>query len=84
LIPLTATLSPVKGKKGTRRAASRSVSACSVDHFFERDIGLAFAAANQADLFQVVLGLEQIALLSVPHAVIGPRHGVIWIRGENK
>src|ERR1700739_1947650 len=36
-------------------------------------------AADDADLFEVVLGLEQIALLGLPRPIIGPRQRVIGI-----
>src|SRR5580693_1645672 len=54
-----------------------------VDHFLERDIFVARGvAADHRHLFQVVLGLEQVALLGLPHAVIGPGQGVVRIGGE--
>src|SRR5580693_2954716 len=54
-----------------------------VDHFLERDIFVALGvAANHRHLFQVVLGLEQVALLGLPHAVIGPGQRVVGIGGE--
>src|SRR5262249_32328693 len=54
----------------------------SVDHLFECDIFLALGAANQTYLFKVVLGLEQVALFGMPHAVIGPGQSVVRIGGE--
>jgi hypothetical protein len=45
-------------------------------------IFLALGAADQADLFKVVFGLEQVALFSLPHAVIGPGQSVVGIGGE--
>src|ERR1700733_2156271 len=54
-----------------------------VDHFLERDIFVALGvAADHRHLFQVVLGLEQVALLGLPHAVIGPGQRVVRIGGE--
>src|ERR1700730_9721793 len=54
-----------------------------VDHVPERNIFVAFGvAANGAHFFQVVLGLEQVALLGLPHAVIGPGQRVVGIGGE--
>src|SRR3984885_6619983 len=54
-----------------------------VDHFFERDVFVAIGvAADHRHLFQVVLGLEQVALLGLPHAVIGPGQSVVRIGGE--
>src|SRR5580692_8118923 len=54
-----------------------------VDHVPERNIFVAFGvAADGAHLFQVVLGLEQVALLGLPHAVIGPGQRVVRIGGE--
>ena len=54
----------------------------SVDHLFECDIFLALGAADQTDLFKVVLGLEQVALFGMPHAVIGPGQSVVGIGVE--
>src|SRR5690348_12926472 len=53
-----------------------------VDHFFERDVFLAFGAADQTHLLEIVLGLEQIALFGMPHAVIGPGQSVLRIGDE--
>src|SRR5262249_11657198 len=55
---------------------------CSVDHLFECNIFLALGAADQTDLFKVVLGLEQVTLFGMPHAVIGPGQSVVGIGGE--
>src|SRR6476659_11392212 len=38
--------------------------------------------ANQLHLLQVILGLEPVPLLSLPHAVVGPRAHVIGVGGE--
>src|SRR5579864_9441937 len=65
------------------RETKLSVRPGAVDDFFERDIFAAFAvAADVAHLFQVILGLEQVALLGLPHAVIGPGQRVVRIGGE--
>jgi hypothetical protein len=53
-----------------------------VDHVLEHLVRLARGAADQAHLFQIVLGLEQVALLRLPHAVVRPCHCVIGIGGE--
>ena len=53
-----------------------------VDHVLEHLVRLARGAADQAHLFQIVLGLEQVDLLRLPHAVVGPCHGVIGIGRE--
>src|SRR5215467_5083438 len=53
-----------------------------VDHFFERHIFLAGGAADQAHLLEVVLGLEQVALFGMPHAVIGPGQSMLRIGNE--
>ena len=49
----------------------------------EHLVRLAVRAADQADLFQVVLGFEQVALLGLPHAVVRPSYGVIGIGGKS-
>src|SRR5271155_3472320 len=60
-----------------------SIGMRAVDDFLERDIFVAFGvAADLAHLFEVVLGHEQVALLGMPHAVIGPGHHVIGVGGE--
>jgi hypothetical protein len=41
-----------------------------VDCVFQHCVCLAISAADEPDLFQIVLGLEQVALLGLPHAVI--------------
>ena len=63
-------------------AALTSVRRSAVDGVLEHPIGAAVGAADQAHLFQIVLGLEHIALLGLPHAVIRPSHGVVGIGGE--
>src|SRR6516164_11360959 len=70
--------------RGTRQFDGyvRSVRPGAVDHFFERDIFFALGAADQAHLLEIVLGLEQVALFGVPHAVIRPRQSVFRIGGE--
>ena len=53
-----------------------------VDCVFQHCVRLAIGAADQTHLFQIVLGLEQVTLFSMPHAVIRPSHSVIGIGGE--
>ena len=53
-----------------------------IDHGFEHLVRLAGGAADEPHLFQIVVGLEQVALLGLPHAVIRPGHRVIGIGGE--
>src|SRR5262249_20648793 len=54
-----------------------------VDHFLERDVFVALGvAADRVHLFQVVVGLQQVALFGLPHAVIGPGQGVVRIGGQ--
>src|SRR5499427_10886815 len=60
----------------------RSVRPRAVDHFLERNVFFALGAADQAHLLEIVLGLEQVALFGVPHAVIRPGQSVFWISGE--
>src|ERR1700688_3065772 len=61
----------------------RLVRPRAVDHFLDRDVFVAVGvAAAHMHLFQVVLGLEQVALLGLPHAVIGPGQRVVRIGGE--
>src|SRR5262249_61759827 len=63
-------------------APARSIRPRAVDHFFERDVFFAFGAADQTHLLEIVLGLEQVALFGMPHAVIGPGQCVFRIGGE--
>src|SRR5262245_15676635 len=65
-----------------KETKTASVSAGAIDHLFERDIFLALGAANLAHLLEIVFGLQQVALLGMPHAVIRPSQSVIRIRGE--
>src|SRR5262245_5724901 len=51
-----------------------------VDHVLELAILLAArVATDQLDFLQVVERLEPIALLHVPHAVVGPGANMVWI-----
>src|SRR6516164_8672967 len=52
------------------------------DHFLERNVFFALGAADQAHLLEVVLGLEEVALFGMPHAVIGPGQSVFGIGGK--
>src|SRR5215469_9301787 len=63
-------------------APTRSVRPRAVDHFLERNVFFALGAADQAHLLEVVLGLEQVALFGMPHAVIGPGQSVFGIGGK--
>src|SRR6516225_10426706 len=56
----------------------------SVDHFLERNVFFALGAADQAHLLEVVLGLEEVALFGMPHAVIGPGQSVFGIGGKRR
>src|SRR5215472_11617228 len=60
----------------------RSVRPRAVDHFLERNVFFALGAADQAHLLEVVLGLEEVALFGMPHAVIGPGQSVFGIGGK--
>src|SRR6516162_9659421 len=60
----------------------RSVRPRAVDHFLERNVFFALGAADQAHLLEVVLGLEEVALFGMPHAVIGPGQSVFGICGK--
>src|SRR5262249_18222950 len=54
-----------------------------VDDALELDVFLAGrVAADEVDLFQVLLGLELVALLGMPHAVIRPGTDVVGIGGQ--
>jgi hypothetical protein len=59
-----------------------SVCVGAVDYVLEHLVRLAGGAADQAHLFQIVLGLEQVALLRLPHPVVRPGHSMIGIGGE--
>src|SRR6266545_2112956 len=60
-----------------------SVRYRALDHALELLVFLALGvAADQPHLFQVVLGHQQVALLGVPHAVIGPGTHVVGVGGE--
>src|SRR5262249_32339662 len=63
-------------------APTRSVRPRAVDHFLERNVFFALGAADQAHLLEVVLGLEEVALFGMPHAVIGPGQSVFGIGGK--
>src|SRR5262245_34785574 len=67
--------------RNTRRERS-SVDGGPFDHALELRVFLALGPTDRADLFQYVLRLEQIALLGVPHPVIGPGADVVRIGRE--
>src|SRR5262245_42479793 len=67
--------------RNTRRERS-SVYGGPFDHALELRVFLALGPTDRADLFQDVLRLEQIALLGVPHPVIGPGADVVRIGRE--
>src|SRR3954471_19332298 len=65
------------------RIGRRSIRAGAFDHALQFGVGAALGvAAQRLHLGEVFLGLEQIALLGVPHAVIRPSDGVGRIGGE--
>jgi hypothetical protein len=64
-------------------AASISVADLAVDRGLQVGVFLARgAAADRTDLFQEILGFQEIALLDVPHPVILPGAHVVRVRRE--
>ena len=53
-----------------------------LDHVLEHLVRLAIRTADETNLLQVVLGLEQVALLGLPHPVVGPGHRMVGIGRE--
>src|SRR4051812_44762690 len=76
-------IGPAKGRTRWLAMTPCSIRPGAFDHALELGVLAALGvAAQRLHLSEIFLGLEQIALLGVPHAVIRPGDGVGRIGGE--